>query len=474
MRTYPYYLANRPVEANHDLFVLNKYTGEVAYGVARADASAIDAAISAAVSAEKPMRSLPSFRRKAVLQQLADRVKSRAEELAKVLVIEVGKPIRDSRGEVGRLIDTLQIAAEECTRITGEFMPLDISARGEKREGVWKRVPVGACGFITPFNFPLNLAAHKIAPAIAVGCPFVLKPASATPVSALILAEMLAETDLPAGAFSVLPCASQVGEMLARDERIKLLSFTGSPDVGWSLKAKAGRKRVTLELGGNAACIIDENVNVEFAADRLIIGAFYQSGQSCISVQRILVHESLCDALKAALFARIAKLRSGDPMDEATFLGPMISEDDAKRIESWVNEAIASGARLICGGRRNGAFYEATLLENVPRDAKVSCVEAFGPVATIQPFSDFTEAIRVANDSEYGLQAGVFTNRLDHAQIAFEELEVGGVIINDVPSFRVDSMPYGGVKRSGLGREGVRFAMEEMSEIRLMVLNRSM
>ncbi|MBI1827576.1 MAG: aldehyde dehydrogenase family protein [Planctomycetes bacterium] len=474
MKTYPYYLANQPVRANSDLLVINKYSGDVAWSVARADSKAMEAAISAAVNAERPMRTMPSFRRKAILQQLAEQVKTRAEELARVLVVEVGKPIRDSRGEVGRLVDTLQIASEECTRMTGEYMPLDISARSAGREGIWKRVPVGACGFITPFNFPLNLVAHKIAPAIAVGCPFVLKPASATPVSALIFAEMLAETDLPTGAFSVLPCASQVGEMLARDERIKLLSFTGSPEVGWSLKAKAGRKRVLLELGGNAACIIDEQVNAEFAAEKLIPGAFYQSGQSCISVQRILAHASLYEPLKTALVARISKLRSGDPLNEDTFLGPMISEDNARRVESWVNEAIAGRAKLICGGRRNGAFYDATLLESVSRDAKISCVEAFGPIATMQPFADFADALRIANDSDYGLQAGVFTNRLDHAFLAFDELDVGGVIINDVPSFRVDSMPYGGVKGSGLGREGVRFAIEEMSEMRLMVLNRMM
>ena len=312
--------------------------------------------------------------------------------------------------------------------------------------------------------------AHKIAPAIATGCPFVLKPASSTPISALVIGEILAETDWPAEGFSILPCTPKTADVMVVDDRIKLLSFTGSPQVGWSLKTRAGRKRVVLELGGNAGCIVDEGVDVESAVDRLVLGAFYQSGQSCISVQRIIAHDSVYERLKGALCDRASKLVAGDPLDERTFLGPMISLDDAKRIEHWVGEAVAAGARVLCGGRRNGAFFDATILENVPRDQKISCVEAFGPVATIQPFTDFHDALRVINDSEYGLQAGVFTNHLDHALLAFRELEVGGVIVNDVPSFRVDHMPYGGVKGSGFGREGVRYAMEEMTEMKLLVM----
>jgi acyl-CoA reductase-like NAD-dependent aldehyde dehydrogenase len=287
----------------------------------------------------------------------------------------------------------------------------------------------------------------------------------------LILGEILAETDLPEGAFSILPCTRQAADALTTDERIKLLSFTGSPEVGWALKARAGKKKVVLELGGNAACIVDEGADVEYAADRIILGAFYQSGQSCISVQRIIAHEAIYEHLKQLLRDRVAKLKAGDPLDEDTFLGPMISEHDAKRVEQWVTEAIDGGAKLICGGRRNGVFYDATLLENVEPHMRISCQEVFGPVATLQPFVEFRDAVRMANDSVYGLQAGVFTRNLDHAFHAFNELEVGGVIINDVPSFRVDHMPYGGVKDSGFGREGVRFAMEEMTEIRLMVMN---
>lgn len=387
--------------------------------------------------------------------------------------MEAGKPIRDARGEVTRMIDTFRAAAEESVRMTGEYLPLDISARTEGCEGFWRRFPVGPCAFITPFNFPLNLVAHKIAPAIAVGCPFILKPASWTPVSALILGEILSETDWPKEAFSILPCTGTFAEKLATDDRIELLSFTGSPEVGWRLRGMAGKKKVCLELGGNAACIVDRGVDLDFAADRITFGAFYQSGQSCISVQRVLVYENAYTDLKNLLCERARNLVAGDPLNEKTFLGPMISLADAERIEQWVREAVVAGARVLCGGKRSGQFFDATLLENVDPSMRISCREIFGPVATIESFTDFRDAVRIANDSDYGLQVGVFTHDLDHAFFAFGELEVGGVIINDVPSFRVDTMPYGGVKDSGLGREGVRFAMEEMTEIKLMVLNKA-
>ena len=318
----------------------------------------------------------------------------------------------------------------------------------------------------------MNLVAHKVAPAIAVGCPFVLKPASLTPVGAIIIAEVLAETDWPGGAFSVLPCSREGADLFTTDERLKLLSFTGSPEVGWALKSKAGKKKVVLELGGNAACVVDRDADLAFAADRIILGAFYQSGQSCIGVQRIIIHESVYETLKTMLVERIGKLKAGDPRDEETFLGPMITEKDAIRMEEWTNDSIADGARVVVGGRRSGVFFDATLVEHVKPDMKISCVEVFGPLATIEPFSDFKDAIRVVNDSVYGLQAGVFTKNIDHAMYAFNELEVGGVVINDVPSFRVDNMPYGGVKDSGLGREGIRYAIEDMTEIRLLVMNK--
>ncbi len=469
--TYPYYLAGKPAQPNTDLVVTNKYTSEPACRVAVADREAIDTAIAACVRAFELTRKMPGYQRQAILNHVVARVAERHEELADVLCVEAGKPIRDARGEVTRLVDTFRVAAEESVRITGEYLPLDISKRAEGYESIWRRFPIGPCSLISPFNFPLNLVAHKIAPAIAVGCPFILKPASWTPVGALILGEILAETDLPPGAFSILPCPRDRADQFTTDERLKLLSFTGSPEAGWALKSKAGKKKVLLELGGNAACIVDENTDLDFAADRIILGAFYQSGQSCISVQRIIAHDVVYEHLKQLLVERASSLTAGDPRDEETFLGPMISLDDARRVEQWVNDAVGNGAKIICGGNRSGVFFDATLLENVEPHMKVSCAEVFGPVATMQPFTEFTEAVRIANDSVYGLQAGVFTKNIDHAFYAFNELEVGGVVINDVPSFRVDSMPYGGVKDSGLGREGIRFAMEEMTEIRLMVLN---
>lgn len=470
--TYPYYLANEPVAANADLAVSNKYTNEVATRVAMADASVIDRAIGAAVEAAEPCRKMPAYKKAEVLQHVVARMAERHEELSKVLAVEAGKAIRDARGEVTRGIDTFKIAAEEALRIYGEYMPLDISARAEGYEAIWKRVPIGVCSFISPFNFPINLAAHKIAPAIAAGCPFVLKPASLTPVGALVLGEILAETELPKGAFSILPCRREGAALFTTDPRLKLLSFTGSPAVGWALKAQAGKKPVVLELGGNAACIVDGDVDQDHAVSRILIGAFYQSGQSCIGIQRVLIHGSIYAGLKAKLAAAASELKAGDPLDESTFLGPLISEKEAVRIERWVNEAVDGGAKVICGGKRNGAFYDATFVENVPDEAALSCQEAFGPVATLERFTSFQQACRRVNASVFGLQAGVFTKNIHSAFFAFNELEVGGVVINDIPSFRVDSMPYGGVKDSGLGREGVRFAIEDMTERRLMVLNR--
>ncbi len=469
--TYPCYIANQPVSPNTDLAVTNKFTGEVATRVALADENAIDQAIAAAHAARPLMRRLASHARAAILHHVVRRMTERQEELAQALCIEAGKPIRDARGEVTRGIETFTLAAEEAVRLYGEYLPLDISRRADGYEGIWKRVPIGVCSFISPFNFPINLAAHKIAPAIAAGCPFVLKPASKTPVGALLIGEILAESDLPKGAFSILPCRREAADLFTTDPRCALLSFTGSSDVGWALKARAGKKRVVLELGGNAACIVDRDADQGRAVDRMMVGAFYQSGQSCIGVQRILIHEEIYEPFKAKLLTATRALKSGDPRNEDTFIGPLIEEKEAERIEQWVAEAVAGGANILCGGGRDGAFHEATLLVNVARNAKISRDEVFGPVATLEPFARFEEACEVVNDSVFGLQAGVFTNNLDHAFYAFNELEVGGVVINDVPSFRVDSMPYGGVKDSGLGREGIRFSIQDMTELRLMVLN---
>ena len=468
--TYPYYLANRAVSPNADLVVTDKYTGEVATRVAMADEAAIDAAIGAAARAAEPMRRMPAHARQAVLNHCVRRFEERSEELAMALCIEAGKPIKDARGEVTRLIDTFRYAAEEAVRVNGEVLEMGISARADAYRGMWKRVPLGPVSFIAPFNFPLNLVAHKVAPAIAIGCPFVLKPASLTPVGALVIGEILAETDLPEGAFSVLPCRRDGATLFTTDPRLKLLSFTGSQDVGWELKSRAGKKKVILELGGNAAVIVDEDTDLDDAVQRITIGAFYQSGQSCIGVQRIMVHESIASAFEEKLVAATQVLKSGDPKDPSTFVGPMISEREASRLHGWIDEAIAAGGTLICGGGRDGNLLEATLLKNVPDAQKVVRKEAFGPVAVLSTFSDFDAALAQVNDSDFGLQAGVFTRDIYKIQRAWDELEVGGVVIGDIPSWRVDHMPYGGVKESGLGREGLKYAMEDMSEMRMLII----
>ncbi len=471
--TYPLYVCNEARQPNADLEVTDKYTGEVAFRVAQADAATILEGIAGTVEAAEPMARMASYERQAVLQHCVDRFKERFDELAYALCVEAGKPIKDSEGEVGRLIDTFRIAAEESVRMTGEVQPLDISPRAKGYQGIWKRVPIGPCSFISPFNFPLNLAAHKVAPAIAVGCPFVMKPASRTPLGAIIMGEVLAETDLPKGAFSILPAHRDGADLFTEDDRLKLLSFTGSPGVGWDLKAKAGKKKVVLELGGNAAVIVDKDADLHDALERTIFGAFYQSGQSCIGVQRILIHADVYDRFRDMLVAKTKTLVAGDPKDRNVFVGPMISEGEAKRLDTWVQEAVGKGATLLCGGKREGAMLEATLLENVERDTKINIEEAFGPVAFLIKFNHFDEALEIVNDSKFGLQAGIFTRDLFQMFDAWDRLDVGGVVINDVPSYRVDNMPYGGVKDSGLGREGVRFAMEDMTEIRNLVIRRT-
>lgn len=470
--SYPLYLANEAQTPNLDLEVTDKYTGKVATRVALANAKIIDAGIAATVEAAEPMARMPAYARQEVLAHCVKRFQERFEELAYALCIEAGKPIRDARGEVTRLIDTFRIAAEESVRMTGEVQPLDISPRAKGYQGMWKRVPIGPCSFISPFNFPLNLAAHKIAPSIAVGCPFVMKPASRTPLGAIIIGEVLAETDLPKGAFSILPAQRDGADLFTTDERLKLLSFTGSPGVGWDLKAKAGKKKVVLELGGNAAVIVDADTDLDDAVERIIFGAFYQSGQSCIGVQRIIIHASIYDELRDRLVAKTKTLIAGDPREESTFVGPMIDVKEAQRLDSWIQAAVADGAKLLVGGKREGAMLEATLLEGVGRKAALYAEEAFGPVAILSKFTDFKDALAEVNDSKFGLQTGVFTRDLYKMLEAWDHLDVGGVVIGDVPSYRVDNMPYGGVKDSGLGREGVRFAMEDMTEIRNLVIRR--
>ena len=469
--SYPYYLAGEAIAANTALAVHDKFTGEVATRVALADAGVVDEAIAAAHAARGAMAALPPDARRDALEHCVHRFGERQEELAIALCIEAGKPIRDARGEVARLIDTFRIAAGEATRIEGESVELRISERTRGYRGLVKRVPVGACSFITPFNFPLNLVAHKVAPAIAAGCPFVLKPSERTPIGALIIGEVLAETDLPKGAFSILPCPVDEADALIEDPRIALLSFTGGL-VGWELKARAGRKKVVLELGGNAACIVDADPGrpLDEVVQRLVSGAYYQSGQSCIGVQRIFVHRARHDELRERLATAVGQLRMGNPRDEDVFIGPMIDEAAAKRVEAWIAEAVRGGATVLAGGARQGTLLPATLLEGVAHDAALYRQEAFGPVAAIEPFDDYEQALARVNDSDFGLQAGVFTANLAHAMRAWDVLEVGGVIVGDIPSFRVDNMPYGGVKGSGFGREGVKYAIADMTEPRLLVI----
>ncbi|MDG2004193.1 MAG: aldehyde dehydrogenase family protein [Novosphingobium sp.] len=470
--TYPLYLNNKAVQPNTDLEVTDKYTGEVAYRTALATPDIIEEAIAGTVRAAEPMAEMANYQRQDVLNHCVKRFQERFDELAWSLCIEAGKPIVDSEGEVTRLIDTFRIAGEEAVRNYGEIQPLDISPRAAGMIGMWRRVPVGPCSFISPFNFPLNLAAHKIAPAIAIGCPFVMKPASLTPLGAIIMGEVLAETDLPEGAFSVLPASRAGADMFTTDERLKLLSFTGSPGVGWDLKARSGKKKVVLELGGNAAVVVDADADLDHALERIIFGGYYQSGQSCIHVQRVIAHADIYDQLRDMLAERVGSLVHGDPKKRDTFVGPMISEREATRLKGWVDGAVAGGAKLLAGGGCEGNMMQATLVEDCPTDSDLYREEAFGPAVIMSKYSDWPDALAEVNDSKFGLQAGVFTRDVHKVLLAWDKLDVGGVVVNDVPSYRVDNMPYGGVKDSGLGREGIRFAMEDMSEIRNLVIRR--
>lgn len=467
----PLYLSGQPVFTNNTLKVYNKYTQDLISEVSMADSNIVEQALGDITKAKEKMMNLSSYERKAILQQCMQQIKDNSLAFAEIICEESGKPIRDAKTEVERAISTFEIASEEANRIYGEVLPLDVSLRGKNFAGMWKRVPIGPCLFITPFNFPLNLVAHKVAPAIAVGCPFILKPASKTPLSSLLLGEILSKTDLPKNAFSILPCENDEAEHMVQDDRLKLLSFTGSAKVGWELKSKSGKKANVLELGGNAACVLDNNINIDFAVERLIFGAFYQSGQSCISVQRIFIHENIYNVVAEKMIDKIKKFKTGNPMLEETFIGPMISEKDAKRIEEWVLEAEKKGAKILCGGKRESSIFEATLLENVDHDQTIYKEEAFAPVAILEKYSDFTEVLKEVNNTRYGLQAGVFTNDLKKVYQAWDTIEVGGLMINEVPAFRADSMPYGGVKDSGMGREGVRFAIEHLTEMRMLAIN---
>jgi acyl-CoA reductase-like NAD-dependent aldehyde dehydrogenase len=447
------------------------YTGEAVASVAQAASTDVEDAIVAATDAFTITRRMPAFRRAEVLLRAAALIQERAEQLSRQIVLETGNPIVETRSEVARTVTIFQIAAEETKRIGGEIVPLDGIAAGERRLGEVRRFPIGPVAGITAFNAPLLLPAHKIAPAFAAGNPVIVKPAPRTPLSALSLGAILQEAGMPDGALSILPCDVATAQPLVVDERLKALSFTGSVPVGWSLKAQAIRKRVTLELGGNGAVIVHRDADVARAAERCAFGGFLRAGQACIAVQRIYVHEEVYEPFLAQLIARVRAIVMGDPLDETTRMGPLIDEQAARRAEAWVAEAVAAGATVRTGGRRQGSFLEPTVLTEVTADMRISCEEVFAPIVAVTPYQNFEQALTWTNASPYGLQAGLFCNDLRLVYRAFEELQVGGVIVNDVNSWRVDSMPYGGVKASGCGREGVRYAMEEFTEPRLLVLS---
>lgn len=437
----------------------------------RAGPAHVEAAITAAVRAFAETRRMPAYQREAILRRIASSVEQHREDLARLVALEAGKPIKSARAEIDRAVFTWMVAAEEAGRIGGEWLPLDRQQAAAGRWGIVRRFPLGPISAITPFNFPVNLVSHKWAPAIAAGCTVVHKPAPQTPLSALKLAGLVVEAGWPAGALNVLNLANADAERLVTDDRLKLLAFTGSAQVGWELKGKAGKKRVALELGGNAGVIVHNDADLRQAAERCVAGGFSYAGQSCISVQRIYVQRGVEQEFLAEFLPRVKALKLGDPLDESTDVGPMISEGAARRAESWVNQAVAAGARLLAGGSRRGSFLEPAVLAGTRRDMKVSCEEVFAPVVLVEPYDQFDEAMDRVNDSRYGLQAGVFTSDLRRVFAAYDRLEVGGLIVGDTPSWRIDHMPYGGVKESGLGREGLRYAIEEMTEPKLLVMN---
>ena len=471
-KKYPIYLAGEWVESTTPLDITNPYNGQVIGRTWLASAEQLDQSIVAAEKAFEVTRKQPVFERVKILDALVDKMTTHRDEIASLIALEAGKPIRDAEIETDRGIFTVQVAAEEAKRIHGDVMPLDLLPSSKGRFGIVRRFPIGPIAGIAPFNFPLNLALHKVAPAIASGNPIVLKPPSKDPLVMLFIARLLDEIGIEPGALSVLPMSRAVGNAMVEDERFKLLSFTGSPDVGWEMKRNAGMKKVVLELGGNAGVIVDEDADIAFAAQRVRVGAFAYAGQVCISVQRVFVHEKVYDAFLEALVIETSRVKLGDPLDRATDIGPMIDDKAAAHSQKWIEDAVAAGARVVTGGKAEGRFMQPTIIENAPRDAFVCSREAFAPLVTIFKIPSFGKAVEAVNDSIYGLQAGVFTNNLEKALYAFEAIDAGGVVLNDVPTYRIDHMPYGGVKSSGLSREGIRYAIEDMTEMKLLVINR--
>ena len=469
MKIYKIYAGGEFIETDTILPVYNPFNNEQIARTYMADAAILEKVIIKAQSVEQELRELPSYIKYEILMQIAEEIKTRKEELAAVLAQESAKPMKYALAEIQRACATFIAAAEESKRLPMEYMRLDWEPTGKGREGLVKYFPVGLVAGISPFNFPMNLAVHKIAPAIAAGCPIVLKPATATPLSTLELAQIIDKTALPKGAVSILPMDRVTGNLLVTDERFKLLTFTGSPQVGWKMKNDAGKKKTVLELGGNAGTIVTKSADIVHAVKRCIVGGFAYSGQVCIHAQRIYAAKEIYKDFKEKFIEEVKQLKSGNPLDKETDISVMIDEGNAIRVEGWVNEAVKAGAEILCGGKRTGIFYEPTVLSNTNRTMKVSCMEIFGPVVTLEKYDSFKEAVEMVNDSIYGLQAGVFTNEADEVNYAFNRIHAGGVIINDVPLFRVDHAPYGGIKESGLGREGVKYAILDMMEPKLLV-----
>jgi acyl-CoA reductase-like NAD-dependent aldehyde dehydrogenase len=469
MESTKIFLAGEFIETSKTLKVYYPYNGDLFATTYRAGEAQLEEAIIAAQAAREELRKMPVFARSEALWHIRQRLMEMKETFAQTITAESGKPVRNARVEVDRSIGIFTVAAEEVKRLPKEYLSLDWTPSGEGREALVKYFPVGIVAGISPYNFPLNLAVHKIAPAIAAGCPIILKPSSATPLSTLLLSTLIAETDLPKGAVSVLPMDRETGNLLVTDQRISMLSFTGSPEVGWKMKEQSGKKKVVLELGGNAGVIVSDDCNLDFAIAKCINSGFSYSGQTCIHAQRLFVQEKVYDEFVRRYTEGVKKLVVGDPMGNDTDMSVMIDEDNAARVEQWVTEALLDGAELVTGGKRTKNLYQPTVIKNTNSTMKICSHEVFGPVVTIDPYSSFDDAVKMMNDTRFGLQAGVFTNRIDEMNKAFNELEVGGVILNDGPTFRADHMPYGGIKDSGFGREGVKYAIMDMLEARVLV-----
>ncbi len=471
METYKIYFAGKFQTTDKELIVKSPFSGKVIARTFLAGEKEVNQAIEAALAVEKQMAQLPSYVRYEALMYIAGKIRENKEKFAHIIASEAAKPYRYAMGEVLRAIQTFTVAAEEAKRLPKEYISLDWTRPGHGKEGLVKYFPIGLVAGISPFNFPLNLAVHKIAPAIAAGNPIILKPSRHTPLSTLELAKIIDEIELPKGAVSIMPTDRQVGNILVTDPRIKMLSFTGSPAVGWKMKQMAPPKRkVLLELGGNAGVIVSRTADLQKALDRIIIGAYAYSGQVCIHTQRIFVHKDVFDDFTTQLIERTKNLKKGDPTDPGTEISAMIEEKEAQRVEQWVNEAVNQGAKVLFGGQREFTFFQPTVLTGTKNDMKVWALEVFGPVVLVEPFEIFEQAVDMINDSQYGLQAGVFTESFKEMSYAFNNVEVGGVIINDVSTFRVDHMPYGGVKNSGFGREGLKYSIREQMEPRLLVM----